>query len=151
MSITQCCQGLQSVVVEELNYFNQKYSKLTHSPYLYHNPCSLSSSITPFFFSNSLILSSLRLILPLIVLGSSSTNSISLGYLYRAATCLTYCWISRLVRNYLFCRAPIITWCLGRSPVLPASFAGMWRAPSLLSNNWVCPGVPCRRLICSWG
>lgn len=43
------------------------------------------------FFSNSMILSSLRLILLLMVFGNSSTNSISLGYLYGAVTCFACC------------------------------------------------------------
>ena len=64
---------------------------ILHSSDLNHKPFSLSFSITSLFFSNSVILSSLRLILPLIVLGRSLTNSISLGYLYGAVICLTCC------------------------------------------------------------
>ena len=113
------------LVVDELNYFNQKYPKLTPSPYYTTTPSPLALQSHPSSSQTPLILNSLRLILPLMVFGSSSIISISLGYLYGAATCLSYCSISRLVRNCLFYRAPIITGCPGRSPVLSASFTSV--------------------------
>ena len=69
MSITQCCQGLQSVVVEELNYFNQKYQKLTPLPLpipqslflkLFNHTLLLLKLLNPQFFTLNLTVDSLR-------------------------------------------------------------------------------------------